>query len=420
MIELEEHLHLLMAFVRVKYRPPPIHPELGIELEDHSITLRKKIKKAEDDPYADAKNERIVAATMDPAATQERRVEQIITSDEKALRKQQYPTVKQRAEITRLWIAKELKEAKRKAEQEAYKKSLEMKLRAAEDEVLETPGTADVPNPEDAHLDEEKAADDEDLDDEQRQAREADMEYYQQQLAIVKEKKIMKLRKTKMFHLANKMGRRRIVALKLALGMGKRDRDFCEMLPWLCVGRAEIAADLAYLQRNQISHILNVSTEVPNYHEKSFVYCNIRIMDDEKEDIYPHLQTGIDFIKSCQNCRGRVFIHCTAGVSRAPVFAIAYIITQRPSVYLIDAFKYLHALRPTLSINPTFLGALGKLELTLGQGSSVLFDKHWRFYEFNLLRADGLQDRQGAKGVYRTTLYLLSPEGLRGEEDLLV
>lgn len=41
------------------------------------------------------------------------------------------------------------------------------------------------------------------------------------------------------------------------------------------------------------------------------------------------------------------------------------------------------------------------LQCELGEGSSVLFHKDWRFYEFNIFRAEGFPERR-ALGLYNT------------------
>ena len=248
--------------------------------------------------------------------------------------------------------------------------------------------------------------------------RELEREAFLRNIQLMKEKKLLKQRNSRPYYSSNGFVTRNL-AFKLFFGLGKRDKDFTPIIPWILVGRAEAAQNITLLIKEGVTHILNVSTEVSNFFPDKFIYHRIPILDQESTDIAPYFGPAIEFIKHVQDIRGKVLIHCTAGVSRAPAIAMAYILMERPKVCLVDIYRFIQARRPILNMNKKFLFNLAQLELTLGLGSSVLFQKEWRFYDFNLLRADGLEDRRG-KGLLRTTLYLYSPEGIRGEDDLLI
>ena len=128
-----------MSFVRVKYRPGAVHADLvdSNVLDAHDITRHKKVAIPDDDPYGESETFRIVVPPMDPIFTQTRRKEGVVVSNEKELRKSQYPTIKQKAEITKEWMKKEAKDAKRKAKEEAYKKKWEDKLLKAQKQLNE-------------------------------------------------------------------------------------------------------------------------------------------------------------------------------------------------------------------------------------------------------------------------------------------
>lgn len=56
------------------------------------------------------------------------------------------------------------------------------------------------------------------------------------------------------------------------------------------------------------------------------------------------------------------------------------------------------------------------MQCELGQGSSVLFHKDWRFYEFNIFRAEGFPERRSL-GLYNTVQALYTK--VEDEADLL-
>mmetsp|Transcript_33688 Transcript_33688/g.57797 ORF Transcript_33688/g.57797 Transcript_33688/m.57797 type:complete len:94 (+) Transcript_33688:143-424(+) len=75
------------------------------------------------------------------------------------------------------------------------------------------------------------------------------------------------------------------------------------------------------------------------------------------------------------------------------------------SIPLVDAYNYLCVLRPLIAPNQHFLFELAKFECELGEGCSVYFHRDWRFYEFNVFRAEGFPSRRSL-GLYRTTSLL--------------
>lgn len=62
---------------------------------------------------------------------------------------------------------------------------------------------------------------------------------------------------------------------------------------------------------------------------------------------------------------------------------------MKKPIPLVDAYSYMVAKRPVISINQIFLFQLAKLEITLGEGSSVLYHKDWNFFEFNTIKNVG-------------------------------
>ncbi len=134
--------------MRVKYRPGAVHPDLVHSniLDSHDITRHKKVAIPDDDPYGDAENFRIVVPPMDPSFTQSKRKEGYAVSNENELRKSQYPTIKQKAQITKEWMKKEAKDAKRKAKEEAYKRKWEEKLAKAQKQLDEMKAGEEAPD----------------------------------------------------------------------------------------------------------------------------------------------------------------------------------------------------------------------------------------------------------------------------------
>ena len=105
------------------------------------------------------------------------------------------------------------------------------------------------------------------------------------------------------------------------------------------------------------------------------------------------------------------------GASRAPTMVMAYLIAKR-KISLLDSLRYLQALRSVIQPNAHFLFQLAQLEVRIliclnfpssflicqlkqGLGSSVIYQKEWRQYEFNAIR-NQIDTFRKSEGVYKT------------------
>jgi hypothetical protein len=83
---------------------------------------------------------------------------------------------------------------------------------------------------------------------------------------------------------------------------------------------------------------------------------------------------------------------------------LAYLIVEK-KIPLVDAYNYVTTLRSFVRPNNRFLFQLAMLEVQMGEGCSVYYHKDWRFYEFNLFRAEAVPPRDSI-GLF-STLQLL-------------
>ena len=78
-------------------------------------------------------------------------------------------------------------------------------------------------------------------------------------------------------------------------------------------------------------------------------YLHMPTVDDTAPSI-AHLNQGVDFIRSVIAEGGKVYIHCGAGVGRAPSLAAAYLVAEGRS--LAEALALIRAARPFITITP--------------------------------------------------------------------
>jgi dual specificity phosphatase 12 len=101
----------------------------------------------------------------------------------------------------------------------------------------------------------------------------------------------------------------------------------------LFLGNADVANNSEWLLSANVTHIVNVASEVPNYYEKiffnddefQFTYRKESFNDSEHENIMPKLHDLTDFIKQGLNS-GSVLVHCKMGQSRSVSIIYAYLI----------------------------------------------------------------------------------------------
>jgi hypothetical protein len=108
-------------------------------------------------------------------------------------------------------------------------------------------------------------------------------------------------------------------------------------------------------------------------------------------------------------------VHCSAGASRAPTAVISYLLAKK-RVTLEDAYNYVCRIRSVVFPNKRFLFQLAMLEVKLFESCSVYYHRHWRFFEFNVFRAQQVEARDRL-GMFATVMTLY--ETIEEEEDLL-
>ncbi|CAH8495940.1 unnamed protein product [Schistosoma turkestanicum] len=92
-------------------------------------------------------------------------------------------------------------------------------------------------------------------------------------------------------------------------------------------GSADVAQDLNLLQANHVTHVINlVSDLVPNYFPEFFQYLSLIVYDDLTFQLRDIIHCCCDFLNVVKQKEGCCFIHCEAGLSRAPSIVIAYLI----------------------------------------------------------------------------------------------
>eukprot|EP01038_Epipyxis_sp_PR26KG_P014618 gene14618-19631_t len=416
-----------MAFVRSKYRAAPANTELVAVTEKSALSLRKKIKPVEEDPYIGIKVSKAEPPVYLASHTQKKRKELSVYSEEDEFRKKQYPTIIERVELQKKWAQEQLQEARMAQKREAIAQLYALQKQAELNKVAKDIENAamkgndkngpDKSNQNDTPVVEFSIGDE--LDEEELSVMDElkqNDENYAEELMELQEKKLLATRNTKPYHQDITLNQKRILGLKVKFGfVPAQNKDYTIVAPWLLLGRRDCAENLQLLMKLNVTHILNVTDNLPNYHQSLFVYQRIKVKDSNEEDIAVYFETAVEFIQRAERAQGRIFVHCTAGSSRAPTIILAYLIAIR-GIPLVDAYNYLTVLRPLVAPNNHFKFLLAKHEIDKLGGSSVFFHKDWRFYEFNQYRANETEPIQ-SKGLMTATMIINTK--MKDDSDLL-
>lgn len=137
------------------------------------------------------------------------------------------------------------------------------------------------------------------------------------------------------------------------------------VLPFLYLGNSRDAADLSRLQDLGTTCVLNVTSQLPGYHEAcGITYKQIPASDSGQQNLKQYFEEAFEFIEAARKSGSKVLVHCQAGVSRSATIAIAYIM-KHLKLPMIEAYKKVKLARPIISPNLNFMGQLLELEQSL-------------------------------------------------------
>ncbi|XP_070264429.1 dual specificity protein phosphatase 4 isoform X1 [Myotis yumanensis] len=139
--------------------------------------------------------------------------------------------------------------------------------------------------------------------------------------------------------------------------------EFCFQRLWILgwVVSAYHAARRDMLDALGITALLNVSSDCPNHFEGHYQYKCIPVEDNHKADISSWFMEAIEYIDAVKECRGRVLVHCQAGISRSATICLAYLMMKK-RVRLEEAFEFVKQRRSIISPNFSFMGQLLQFE----------------------------------------------------------
>ena len=136
-----------------------------------------------------------------------------------------------------------------------------------------------------------------------------------------------------------------------------------EVWPGLYLGNAEDAKDLDRLKENDIKSIINISTNIPCYHEDDplFNYLQLPCQDSIRQNILEHFDSTFEYIHRKLTTKENVLVHCQGGISRSPSFVIGYLMRYHSKTFK-QAYSLVKEKREIINPNLNFHAQLTHYE----------------------------------------------------------
>jgi len=127
----------------------------------------------------------------------------------------------------------------------------------------------------------------------------------------------------------------------------------CKVLPELYIGDIQGAQNLTSLKQIGITHVLQAMGGIQPIYPQHFTYKVLNVRDIPSENLLTHLHGAADFIKQVVDSRGKVFVHCWAGVSRSATCVMAFLM-KHLSMSMNEAEVFVRRARPFINPNDGF------------------------------------------------------------------
>ena len=127
----------------------------------------------------------------------------------------------------------------------------------------------------------------------------------------------------------------------------------------------EDATNLSVLQANGITHVINMTQDIPNrFAENKIHYLSLPAMDSHRQSLTEFFNIAFIFIDTVKEKHGRVLIHCHAGVSRSSTMVIAYLMWSQHWRFQ-PTIQFVRQQRSCVDPNIGFIGQLMEFDTYL-------------------------------------------------------
>lgn len=171
----------------------------------------------------------------------------------------------------------------------------------------------------------------------------------------------------------------------------------------LYLGPASSASNETALLSDGITHILNITKEIPKQQFTDIQVCHLQCHDSPQQHL-PFEEAALNSTSS--EGRRRCLIHCNAGQSRSASIIIYYLMTKGHT--LQQSYEYVKSRKPNIRPNYGFCSQLQDMEVQIFGGKTSL--------DMNEYKADTLCEiLEGSNKTREDVLKALKDHGGDGE-----
>ena len=130
-----------------------------------------------------------------------------------------------------------------------------------------------------------------------------------------------------------------------------------EITPNIYLGNEIVAKDKKHLLEKGITHIIRIGDKLIDHYKNDFTYLSITIKDVDEEQIYGYFNVAFNFMEECFLNKGKVFVHCRAGISRSASLVCSYFM-KKNKIDTKAALEIVEKRRAIVNPNPGFFRQL--------------------------------------------------------------
>eukprot|EP01114_Cavostelium_apophysatum_P020162 TRINITY_DN6683_c0_g1_i2.p1 TRINITY_DN6683_c0_g1~~TRINITY_DN6683_c0_g1_i2.p1 ORF type:complete len:255 (+),score=44.40 TRINITY_DN6683_c0_g1_i2:466-1230(+) len=153
-----------------------------------------------------------------------------------------------------------------------------------------------------------------------------------------------------------------------------------DCLEFFTLGTRAEALNKQFLVDHNLKRVLTVATEkeIPSFDERAdgVTYQRVAIKDNGVDELTPHLDEAMQFLKEGEERHERTLIHCVEAKSRSPSLLIAYLMKEK-GFSLKEAFQTVKNRYPQIVPRYQLMQELLDLEKTLYGKNSMSHEDNY-------------------------------------------
>ncbi|TCD60753.1 hypothetical protein EIP91_009546 [Steccherinum ochraceum] len=141
------------------------------------------------------------------------------------------------------------------------------------------------------------------------------------------------------------------------------DEAAVEILPYLFLGPRSAATE-PFLASHDITHVLSIGATPVSPLPQTITYTRLPLLDSPRASLEKVYDGVAQAINAARDVKGKILVHCSAGMSRSPTVITAYLMKEH-GMTLKEALGMVIRKRPAVSPHPGLFVQLKAMELEL-------------------------------------------------------